>query len=154
MTDIMCRHLDPHRFDGMICCLSCGEVVNELEASSSTAHIHANNATALYKHKRLDYEFGHEIQLVVLLLGSSEDPIRCKVIHVSLVEDPLYDAVSFTWATENRDASLCMAIPYEQGGIIPVTANCYAALVQLKRLDSKRKVWVDAICMDKLKHTP
>ena len=144
MTDSLCKHPDIRKFDGIRCCLSCGEAV--FETSSPTAHIHTSDATASYQYTKLNYKLGREIRLVLILPGSSEDALRCEIVHVNLDDDPVYDAVSYTWATEGGDASPCMTVRCEAGGFIPVTANCYAVLLQLRRSGGTRRLWIDAIC--------
>jgi hypothetical protein len=144
MTESLCKHPDIRKFNGIRSCLSCGEAV--FETSSPTARIHMSDATASYQYTKLNYKLGREIRLISVLPGSSEDALRCKIIHVNLDDGPVYDAVSYTWATEKGDASLCMAIRCEAGGVIPVTANCYAVLLQLRRCGGIRRLWIDAIC--------
>jgi len=144
MSELSCKHLDVRKFDGLRCCLGCGEVV--FEGLSSAALSRMTITTTPYKYERLNYELGREIRLVILLSGHSEDPLRCDIVHVNLDDDPVYDAVSYTWATEDGDASLCKAVRCVRGGIIAVTANCHAVLRQMRRPGGTRKLWVDAIC--------
>jgi hypothetical protein len=147
MTKLPCKHPDIRKFDGIRCCLSCGEAV--FEASSSTARTPTSDAVTPYKYTKLNYTLGHEIRLVLLLPGNTEDTLCCKIIHVNLDDGPVYDAASYTWATDNGDASLSMVVQCEQGGSIPVTANCHAVLVQLRR-SGKLKIWIDAMCKSTL----
>jgi hypothetical protein len=144
MTESLCKHPDIRKFDGIRSCLSCGEAV--FETSSPIARIHTRDATASYQYTKLNYKLGREIRLVLILPGSSEDALRCEMIHVNLDDDPVYDAVSYTWATQDGDASLCMTVQCEAGGVIPVTANCYAVLLELRRSGGIPRLWVDAIC--------
>jgi hypothetical protein len=143
MSESTCQHPDVRKFDGIRCCLSCGEAV--FEALPSTTPVQTNDAAAPYKYTKLNYKLGREIRLVLLLLGIPEDAIRCEIIHVNLDDDPVYDAVSYTWAIGNGDASLCKSMYCRQGGTIKITAKCHAVLLQLRRSE-KRRLWVDAIC--------
>ncbi|KAH6878208.1 heterokaryon incompatibility protein-domain-containing protein [Alternaria rosae] len=144
MTGAPCKHSDIKDFDAIRCCLSCGEVIS---ASSLAAYVHTSEATALYKYKNLDHKLGRELRLVLLLPGNSEDALWCEIIHVDMDHDPEYDAVSYTWATEDGDSRLTKAIFCIQGGSVPITMNCDAVLRHLRQL-GKRKLWVDAICID------
>jgi hypothetical protein len=90
------------------CCLACGETVFEALASIPTAE--TVDVTGHYKYTKLNYKLGLEIRLVVLLPGERDDPIHCEIIHVNLDDDPHYDAVSYTWATEEGDASLSKTV--------------------------------------------
>lgn len=143
MTGLPCKHSDIQNFDAMRCCLSCGEVIS---ASSLATSIHTSEATAPYKYKNLDYKLGREIRLVLLLPGNSEDALWCEIIHVNMDDNPEYDAVSYTWATEDGDSRLTKAIFCIQGGSVQITMNCDAILRHLRQL-GKQKLWVDAICM-------
>ena len=144
MSERVCKHSDIRKFDGLRCCLACGETVFENTASVSSA----NNvdATRHYNYTKLNYKLGLEIRLVELLPGDPADSIYCEIIHVNLDDDPDYEAVSYTWATESGDASLSKTVRCVSGGVIAVTLNCEAALRQLRRLWYRVRLWIDAIC--------
>ena len=144
MSDPVCKHPDIRKFDGLRCCLACGETVFEASASISSA----KNVDDIghYKYTKLNYKLGLEIRLVVLLPGHPADPICCEIIHVNLDDHPGYDAVSYTWATESGDASLSKTVRCVNGGVMAVTANCEAALRQVRRLWYRVRLWIDAIC--------
>jgi len=144
MLATACKHPDIRKFDGLRCCLACGETVFEASASVSPAKNVDNSGH--YKYTRLNYELGLEIRLVVLLPGAQADPICCEIIHVNLDDDPDYDAVSYTWATETGDISLSKTVRCVNGGVMAVTANCEAALRQLRQHALRRRLWIDAIC--------
>lgn len=73
--------------------------------------------------------------------------IHIKLSIVRLIDNPGYEALSYTWGTINGDASLCSTI-YCDGGQIKVTRNCEDALRRLRREDAERILWVDAICIN------
>ena len=145
MAELPCTHPDIRNFDGMRCCLSCGETVSEYRASSFAPYIDTSDATSPYKYRNLSTKSGHEIRLILLLPGNFEDALWCEIMHVDLDEKPKYDAVSYTWATEDGDAHLTKAIFCIHGGSISITSNCDAVVRHLRQL-GKRKLWVDAIC--------
>jgi len=95
MSERQCRHPDIRRFDGLRCCLACGEAVFEtpivIEANEPQP---ATRAT--YKYTNLNYKLGQEIRLIVLYPGLPADDLHCEMIHVNLDDDPYYEAVSYT----------------------------------------------------------
>ena len=118
----------------------------EAPSSHSRLLTEPTTVTTSYKYSKLNYELGREIRLVIILPGESTDTIRCEIVHVNLDDSPVYDAVSYTWATEDGDASLLKTVQIVQSGSISITANCDAVLHQLRRPGLRRRVWIDAIC--------
>jgi hypothetical protein len=146
MSERSCAHPDIRKFDGIRCCLACGEAVFEALFSNSKPLTEVTNVRYRYRYTKLNYKLGREIRLVVLLPGEPADPIRCEIVHVNLDDDPIYDAVSYTWATEDGDASLSQTIQCVRGGFVSVTVNCDAVLRQLRQTGLSRRLWIDAIC--------
>jgi hypothetical protein len=62
-------------------------------------------------------------------------------------DEPEYEALSYTWATENGDTTLSSTV-YCEGAAIQVTKNCEDALRRLRHRDGERILWVDAICIN------
>ncbi|EAT92408.1 hypothetical protein SNOG_00913 [Parastagonospora nodorum SN15] len=140
-----CRHPDIQRFDGFRCCLSCGETTFEdAEKPEQGSDLTASTG---YQYRRLNYELGQEIRLVVLYPGKELEDITCDIIHVNLLDKPIYEAVSYTWATEDGDLSMSAKIKCRNGNIA-VTRNCESVLRSLRLKGRNRKIWVDAICID------
>jgi hypothetical protein len=139
-----CSHPDIQEFDQLRCCLSCGEVIFEVVDIEEDLH---NSSSSYYQYKRLNYELGQEIRLVVLYPGRELDDITCKIIHVNLINKPAFEAVSYTWATISGDASLSAHVSCG-GKKIAITANCEAMLRCLRRQGRNRTIWVDAISID------
>jgi hypothetical protein len=100
-----------------------------------------------YQYRHLNYTLGQEIRLIELLPGLPSDDIRCNIVHVNLDDDPEFEAVSYTWATEDGDDTLSKTIYTSNNATISVTANCLSALRQLRRISSIRRLWVDAVCI-------
>lgn len=143
MPESPCAHPDIRKFDGIRCCLACGEAVFEVKPPKQLPH---TNVQVPYQYIPLNYKLGQEIRLVELLSGGPADPIRCEIIHVNMDDDPEYDAVSYTWATESGDTNLSGLVHCVHGTCIPVTANCDAALRQLRYHKFRRRLWVDSLC--------
>jgi hypothetical protein len=92
-----CRHPDIQKFDGFRCCLSCGEAIfDDVSQEEQTTN---DKNTSNYQYKPLNYGLGQEIRLVVLHPGRESDDMTCDIIHVNLLDDPIYEAVSYTWAS-------------------------------------------------------
>lgn len=137
-----CRHPDIQRFGEIRCCLSCGEAVFE-----STPEPPATLVPSLhYQYKPLRRGLGHEIRLIVLFAGDSDD-LSCDITTVNLADQPSYEAVSYTWANSNGDVSLTSSIQC-RGATVAITKNCEAALRRLRLQGRNRRLWVDAICIN------
>jgi len=61
---------------------------------------------------------------------------------------PTYTAVSYTWATEDGDATKSQIIYLDAGTTLKVTVNCETALKQLRQSHRDRVLWIDSICID------
>lgn len=100
-----------------------------------------------YQYRCLNYELGKEIRVLILRPREFENPFCVEIAHANLLDDPIYEALSYTWATEDGDASLSSEI-YCGNGKISTTQNCAAALRRLRNPEQERTVWVDAVCID------
>jgi hypothetical protein len=140
-----CRHPDIRKFDGICCCLACGATNFEDGFSPEIDQAGATNLP--YTYKRLNYELGQEIRLLTILPGSETDSIACTIKHVNLLDNPTYEALSYTWATENGDSSLSENIVC-QGSMLAITKNCEAAIRSLRSHVFTRVLWIDAACID------
>ncbi|KAH8602186.1 heterokaryon incompatibility protein-domain-containing protein [Bisporella sp. PMI_857] len=86
-----------------------------------------------------------EIRLVELHSENAGIDITCSLIQVSLDRTPRYEAVSYTWGSnENSKLISCSGTP------ITVTQNCYSMLRRLRQPAQPRLLWIDAICIDQL----
>lgn len=145
-----CRHPDVRKFDGVRCCLACGEAVFEVPQLMLAAEATSLEVDYHYRYAELNSTLGQEIRIVVLLPGRRTDPLRCDIIHVTLEDVPNFEAVSYTWATEEGDDSKSEVVYHTNGAKIPVTVNCAAVLCQLRLLNQKRRLWVDALCINQI----
>ena len=80
--------------------------------------------------------------------GDFASPIQISLAEVrSQKEEHDYEALSYTWATEDGDCKRSSQI--RCGGTrIWVTKNCELALRYLRKENSNRVLWVDAICIN------
>ncbi|KAF3810235.1 Heterokaryon incompatibility protein 6 [Colletotrichum gloeosporioides] len=89
------------------------------------------------------------IRLLSLLPGSYHDPLRCELRTVDLQFKPEYEAVSYTWAGENGDASRSKRLYVgKRYDILAITNNCANALRRLRYVHHSRDLWLDAVCIN------
>lgn len=69
-------------------------------------------------------------------------------MHVRLDEKPSYEALSYTWGDQSREAKTILL----NGLLFPVGPSLSDALFHL-RSDVDRLLWVDAICINQLDAT-
>jgi hypothetical protein len=65
----------------------------------------------------------NDIRLLTILPGDCNEGISCTLSHVSFSNEPLYEALSYTWGSEKKTKSLVI-----EGAMMPVTLNLFAAL--------------------------
>ncbi|KAH7076051.1 heterokaryon incompatibility protein-domain-containing protein [Paraphoma chrysanthemicola] len=105
------------------------------------------NSELTYVHEELSLGSVQQIRLLKLLPGSYVHPLRCTLTIANLDDHPEYEAISYTWATENGDDQKSRHM-YCDTGVIPITVNCHAALRRLRRVFTPRLLWVDSICIN------
>ncbi|PMD41834.1 hypothetical protein L207DRAFT_426435, partial [Hyaloscypha variabilis F] len=76
---------------------------------------------------------------------SSSDEIAIFIHEVRMSTSPIYEAVSFCWATEDGDGSRNCTLSCD-GTLIFITRNCEAALRRIRNSQDRIR-WVDAICI-------
>ncbi|KAL1607660.1 hypothetical protein SLS60_002595 [Paraconiothyrium brasiliense] len=140
-----CRHHDVQVFDGLRCCLACGEAIFDTKQERKPDLPRSQNAPYTYAH--LNYSLGQEIRLCVLFSGRPTDDLDVDLVHVNIRNHPPYEAISYAWATQEGDDSLSQTV-HCHGGTIPVTKTCEAALKRLRLWGRSRYLWVDALCID------
>jgi hypothetical protein len=151
MASETCAHRDVQEFDNLRCCMSCGETLHlwqlpQRSKHTSTTKTHTSIQGLAHTYSDLRLITGQSIRLIVLLPAKFADPICCTIATVDPYKEQ-YDAVSYTWATEDGDYSKTGRI-HCPDGVIPVTENCEAALRRLRLPSAPRQLWVDAICID------
>jgi hypothetical protein len=146
-----CAHRDIQDFDKLRCCMSCGETLHLWQFPQGSKHTsatktHTSTQGLAHTYSDLRLTIGQAIRLIVLLPGKFVDPICCTIATVNPHKER-YDALSYTWATEDGDYSKTGRI-HCPDGVVPITENCETALRQLRLLSAPRQLWVDAICID------
>lgn len=76
-------------------------------------------------------------------------PLHGCLMPTRLSQRPEYVALSYTWADQNGDRTLCDRIFLGNAWTpFAITSNCAAALRRLRSSGSTRVIWIDAICID------
>jgi hypothetical protein len=96
------------------------------------------------------------IRLLVILprqRGEDMKIIRCRLVHVKFLDNPSYEALSYTWVINNNDHGQdVMDYIYVDGAKVKILPNLYLALRSLREDPywklAERTVWADAICID------
>lgn len=110
-----------------------------------------------------------EIRMVEIEAGLGSSVIRCAIVHDQLNKyrahssddrfGTTYEALSYTWGNSTKKESIelfdrCSSRSRDITGNaqsfrwLHVTSNCAAALRRLRHKSEKRRVWIDAICID------
>ena len=84
------------------------------------------------------------IRLLEVLPGDFPDPIRTKLSEASIHETGKYEAVSYAWEVEKAEYDHINC----NGFYMVVTRNLFNALKRFRRLESSRRLWVDALCIN------
>lgn len=96
---------------------------------------------ALYRYEAL--ESPGSIRLLVLEPGERSDSIELSLKHVTLQEDPVYEAISYAWGDTNDLLSISCS---EQE--LNITRSLHSALIHIRQPDRPRTLWADAICIN------
>lgn len=88
-----------------------------------------------------------QIRLLILPRGSFDDPIQCRLDHVSLNSCSAYEALSYEWGPlpETPDDE---PIIYLDGCLKRVRTSLRDALLHIRLPDRDRYIWIDALCMN------
>lgn len=106
-----------------------------------------------FQYQPLDHVSGDDFRLVCLYPGTFADPLRCDLFHASLDVDIEFEAISYTWSTEEGDTTLsttvaCAYLGEDEAADLRITANCASALRRLRPEAHERIIWLDAIAID------
>jgi hypothetical protein len=82
-------------------------------------------------------------RLVTLLPGEGDSQLMCFLSRASLLGQPEFVAVSYTWGDPvNTHEIIC------EGASFHVTSNLKAILLELRRKSRRVRLWIDAICIN------
>lgn len=88
-----------------------------------------------------------QIRFLILPRGSFDDPIECRLEHVSLNTCSAYEALSYEWGPlpETPDDEPIILL---DGCLKRVRKSLRDALLHIRLLDRDRYIWIDALCMN------
>ncbi|KAK5629131.1 hypothetical protein RRF57_004846 [Xylaria bambusicola] len=96
-----------------------------------------------FNYQRLELK-SSAFRLVRLLKGVANDFIRCELVYTTLDENVIpYEAVSYTWGSSDKPLSIFL-----QGQKFMVTENLWGLLKDLRKAESDRYLWIDAIAIN------
>jgi hypothetical protein len=95
-----------------------------------------------YQYEPLTHDDG--IRLLHLKSGSG-DEIHFTLNPVRLGDKPSYEAISYCWGDPNNTLTV-----YCDGKQLHVTKSLYTGLRRLRRDDSIRVLWADAVCINQM----
>lgn len=84
-----------------------------------------------------------EIRLINLLPGQTQDPLVCDLLPTSIDTNPSYKALSYTWGSFDKTASIATNTTP-----LPITSNLDEALRHIRHETLNQTLWVDAMCIN------
>ena len=95
-----------------------------------------------YRHESLKHECS--IRLLVLQPASSAHaPLQCDLREVLLSDEPIYEAISYTWGKPVFSKELSLPT-----GSLKITESLFLALQRFRLRDEARHLWADAVCIN------
>jgi hypothetical protein len=85
---------------------------------------------------------GHTIRLIRLEPGDGKQ-VACSLEHVSLDNNPDYEAISYCWGKEQPSIPILC-----DGATLMVTRNLHDALHNFRCQNHNMRLWADAICIN------
>jgi hypothetical protein len=107
------------------------------------------SASMLYPGKDLDRD--DSFRLLEIHPGQQDDPIVVSLLNGNLNDAPSYEALSYVWGDISAVRSIRVVglrNVSTEGIHLPITLNCYAAILRLRRPDDRRVLWIDSICIN------
>jgi hypothetical protein len=93
-------------------------------------------------------ESSDHIRLLHVKPGTGNEPIACEIYHVSLVDSPVYEALSCTWELDEPTGEPPQHHSIACGEFhISIAPNLFSALRQLRKDAEDLVLWADAACI-------
>ena len=83
-------------------------------------------------------------RLINLNSGSREDPIRCSLRNIPVLENQSYEALSYEWGQLSHTHPTILI----NNRAFRIRKNLYDALVHIRQLNEDRYLWIDALCIN------
>ncbi|KAH6671946.1 heterokaryon incompatibility protein-domain-containing protein [Halenospora varia] len=82
-------------------------------------------------------------RILELLAGQAEDEISIRLHLADWKSPPSYEAISYAWGSTKVKADILC-----HGSTLRITPNLRHALLKMRRKDSSRYLWADAVCIN------
>jgi hypothetical protein len=110
---------------------------------SSLKPVGAYSDPEVYRYSYVDSE-ACEVRIAEIEPAENrDDPIKCKLTHHYLRNNPTYKTLSYTWGEDDKSKRIIV-----DGKYLLISRNLDAALKRLRCLDKPLYIWVDRICID------
>ncbi|KAJ9143306.1 Heterokaryon incompatibility protein [Pleurostoma richardsiae] len=85
------------------------------------------------------------IRILSILPGEGTEPICVEIFQTTLGQHPAYEALSYAWG----EADFACTI-FSGSSRLAVSTNLHSALQRLRQRNSRRTMWIDAICINQV----
>ena len=109
------------------------------------APISQHSPSIIFQYSPLNSK-SREIRLLSVLHGARSDRIQCRINHVSLDDDPKFEALSYTWGNKFQDVYPVFLNNLE----LPISRTLWEALLHLRSEKEDRILWIDALCINQV----
>ncbi|RDW87503.1 hypothetical protein BP5796_03197 [Coleophoma crateriformis] len=82
-------------------------------------------------------------RLAILRKGSKTAPIRVQLVHTTLNQLPVFEALSYTWGLPKPVRPIAL-----NGKRFEIGENLWHALANLRSVTTDRNLWIDALCIN------
>ena len=86
-----------------------------------------------------------DVRLIRIQPAERHENVVCDIVHGNLDDFPQYEALSYTWGDPTTGCKITCQKPTST---LAITSNCESALKRLRRRDTSRTIWIDAVCID------
>lgn len=108
----------------------------------------------MYKHKPLEQP--DHVRLILLLPGTFDEPLSCRLLHCQRTQHIPYTALSYVWGDSGfSDTLLVRGETADEDAVMPyiITCSLYKALQSLRPSREPLFVWADQIGINQLDST-
>jgi hypothetical protein len=105
----------------------------------------------MYKHKPLEQP--DHVRLILLLPGTFDQPLSCRLLHCQRTPSIPYTALSYVWGNSGFSNTLLVrGETADEDAVMPymITCSLHKALQSLRPLYEPLFVWADQICINQL----
>ena len=120
-----------------------------------------SKATQFYRYQPLAP--GQDFRVLLVQKGRARDPLTCRLVpsalpssrgHPESARMISYEALSYTWGPDSSALMVeildeeTSTVAGDEGSVVYIRPNLYAALLQLRSPEDDVALWVDALCIN------